>query len=172
MTTALFVVDAQRNMLEGGDPVPSADSMKDVLADVISRARNAGAVVVHVQNNGAPGDPDEPHTAGWELVFPPASGEPVVEKDSSDTFSSNPDLVEVLRSERVDRVVVVGMQSEFCVAATSRGALGHGFGVVLPRLAHATYDADKSARQVSEDVETELAAEGVSVVDLGELSFE
>ncbi len=37
-------------------------------------------------------------------------------------------------------VVVAGLQSEMCVAATARGALDRGIGVVLPHDAHSTWD--------------------------------
>jgi nicotinamidase-related amidase len=54
----------------------------------------------------------------------------VVRKEESDTFSSNPELARALRVRGVERVVVAGMQSEFCIEATSRGVLGEGFAVV------------------------------------------
>ena len=171
MTSALILIDAQRNMLEGVDAVPSADQMKDALSGLLDSARAAQALVVHVQNDGPPGSPDEPHTDGWELVFPPVAGELVVRKEESDTFASNPELAPVLRDRGVDRVVVAGMQSEFCIEATSRGALGEGFAVVLPRGGHATYDDETSAAQVSLATEEALGADGVELVDRGGVVF-
>ncbi len=166
------MVDAQRNMLEGDEPVPSAGSVRAVLGDLLDNARAARAVVVHVQNDGSGGDPDEPFTPGWELVFEPAEGEIVVRKDQSDTFAANPGLADMLRDRQVERVVIAGMQSEFCVEATSRGALGEGFEVSLPRGAHATYDYDdRSAADVSAGVEGELESEGVDVVAPSEIGF-
>jgi nicotinamidase-related amidase len=171
MTTALVIVDAQRNMLEGSEPVPSAVDVKDVLSDLLDKARAARTVVVHVQNDGSSGDPDEPGIPGWELVFEPADEEIVVRKDQSDTFAANPHLAGLLKARDVDTVVIAGMQSEFCVQATSLGALREGFVVLLPRGAHATYDGDTSAREVSEGVEKNLQAAGVEVVDASAVSF-
>jgi nicotinamidase-related amidase len=171
MTSGLLLIDAQRNMLEGEDAVPSANQMKDALSRLLDSARAAEAVVVHVQNDGPPGSPDEPHTDGWELVFPPDAGELVVRKEESDTFASNPGLAASLRDRGVDRVVVAGMQSEFCVEATSRGALGEGFVVLLPRGGHATYDDETSAAEVSLASEEALGAEGVEIVNLDQVEF-
>src|ERR1700746_1177250 len=89
MTRALMLIDVQRNMLEQPAPVPSAPSIRDALEDLLLRARRAGALVVHVQNDGPPGEPDEPGTDGWQLVFPVSAGELIMRKDQPDTFAAN-----------------------------------------------------------------------------------
>lgn len=90
---------------------------------LLERAREDDALVVHVQNEGTAGDPDEPGTPGWELVFAPNAEELVVGKDEPDTFASNPILAEDLKGRHVSRLVIAGMQSNYCVAATSRAGL-------------------------------------------------
>ncbi|HVC24384.1 MAG TPA: isochorismatase family protein [Acidimicrobiales bacterium] len=174
--TALVVVDAQRNMLVGAGAAPEAAELRGVLGELLARARararDAGAAVVHVQNDGAVGEPDEPGTDGWELAFAPADGELVVRKSVSDTFAANPPLAAELWSAGVRRLVVVGLQSEYCVRATSLGALGAGFAVLLPSEAHATYgDGAVGARAISDAAEQELAAAGVSIVRAAEVAF-
>jgi nicotinamidase-related amidase len=169
MKTALLLVDAQRNMLEGDDAIPAAAEITSALEQLLANARRARAAVVHVQNDGTVGDPDEPHTEGWELVFAPTDDEVIVRKDESDTFAANAGLAASLRERGVETVVIAGMQSEFCIEATSRGALREGFVVLLPRGAHATYGAD--AVGVSASVEDELAADGVRVVDVAAVEF-
>jgi nicotinamidase-related amidase len=171
MTTALLLVDVRRNMLEGEQPVPSAADVKAVFGDLLDKARAARAVVVHVQNDGPPGDPDEPHTPGWELFFEPSEEEIVVRKDQCDAFAADAGLAEALRGRQVRRVVIAGMQSELCIEATSRGALAEDFHVVLPHGAHATYDGDESATEIAARAETALESEGVEVVGLSEVAF-
>lgn len=163
MTTALLLVDVQRNMLEGNVPVPAAQAARDAIESLLARARTARALVVHVQNDGAAGDPDVPFTTGWELVFEPQTGEIVVRKQVQDTFAANPDLAPALRARGVDQVIVAGMQSEFCITATSRAAHRLGFGAVLAAGAHATYDGREPAAAISARVESELRAEGVRI---------
>jgi nicotinamidase-related amidase len=172
MTAALFLVDVQRNMLDGDEPVPDAAAVSSALADLLVRARAAGAVVVHVQNDGEAGDPDEPETPGWELVFPPEPGEAVLRKNEQDTLAAHPHLSEELRAAGVTRVVVAGMQSEYCISATSRGLIAAGFDVTLAAGAHATYDQGRPAAALSADVETALAAEGVTVTPADAVTFE
>jgi nicotinamidase-related amidase len=171
MVTALLLVDAQRNMLEPPSPVPGADGIRAALQMLLDRAREDNALVVHVQNEGAAGDPDEPGTPGWELVFAPSAEDLVVRKDEPDTFASNPTLAEDLKNRHVSRLVIAGMQSNYCVAATSRAGLDNGFDVILASGAHATYDEDKPAAVISSEIEEALAQEGVLAVPAPAVRF-
>jgi nicotinamidase-related amidase len=83
MTRALMLIDVQRNMLEPPAPVPSAASVREALEDLLLRHAGAGAFVVHVQNDGPPGEPDEPGTDGWQLMFPVRADEPIVRQLAS-----------------------------------------------------------------------------------------
>ncbi|MFJ3391959.1 isochorismatase family protein [Leifsonia aquatica] len=171
MGYGLMLVDVQRNMLEGETAIARADELRRVLAGLLEAARDAGVPIVHVRNDGAPGDPDEPGATGWESVFAPAPGEPVVRKDDPDTFLSNPALADVLHAMGVDTLVVAGLQSEVCVQATALGALERGFAVVVPSGAHATFDGDVPADEIVARVTLELDAAGVEVVELDEVTF-
>jgi streptothricin hydrolase len=171
MTRALMLIDVQRNMLEPPTPVPAAASIREALQDLLLRARGAGALVIHVQNDGPPGEPDEPGTDGWQLVFPASAGELIVRKDQPDTFAANPALVKDLSAKEITEVVIAGMQSNYCVAESSRGALKHGLQAILASGAHATYDENEPASAISAQIERELATEGISVLSFRKVSF-
>ena len=69
-------------------------------------------------------------------------------------------------------VVIVGMQSEYCVRETSLAALEQGFTVLLPRGAHATYgNRQRSASQIAAAVEDELVQAGARILDADEVTF-
>ncbi|HEY9350644.1 MAG TPA: isochorismatase family protein [Acidothermales bacterium] len=163
MVSGLLLVNVQRHMLEGSAPVPAARQVRTAIARLLGEARAAGAVVVHIQNEGMVGDPDEPNTPGWELVFPVESRDLVVRKTQQNAFVSAVRLAPALRRRHVDRVVVAGLLSQYCVAATCHGAMDRGFSVVLASGAHATYDEKEPARQISVAAERDLAAAGVVV---------
>jgi len=170
MATALLLVDVQRNMLEGSTPVPAAGQVRPALQSLLARARAAGALVVHIQNDGPEGSPDEPGTEGWELVFPPVPGELAVRKTEPDVFTADACLATTLTARGIDRVVVAGLQSN-CVEQASRGALRHGFTVLLASGAHATYDKHDSAAVISASVETALSRDGVTVLPATDITF-
>ena len=172
MTRALMLIDVQRNMLEPPTPVPAAASIREALQDLLLRARGAGALVVHVQNDGPPGEPDEPGTDGWQLVFPAGAGELIVRKDQPDTFAANPALAKDLAAKEITEVVMAGMQSNYCVAESSRGALKHGLQAILASGAHATYDENEPASAISAQIERELATEGITVLSFRNVRFD
>lgn len=170
MTSVLLVIDAQRNMLLPPEPVPDATVVDAAIEQAIAAARAAGAQVVHIRNNGEAGDPDEPGTPGWELVHEPAAGEHVVDKPDSDAFAGT-DLAEHVPAGA--RLVLVGMQSEYCVRATALGGIARRHPVTLVRGAHATYPGGtESAADVSAGIETELAEAGVLLVEPADLTFD
>ncbi|MGW7416233.1 isochorismatase family protein [Streptomyces sp. NPDC054863] len=136
---ALMVVDVQAAFVTGTNPVPGADRLLDRGATLLAAARAAGALVVHLQNDGPPGADDEPGTDGWRLHFRPAEGELLLHKTVDDGFEENP-LAERLKEAGVRGLAMCGVMSEMCVSATARTALELGFRVVLPHDAHGTYD--------------------------------
>ena len=158
--TALLLLDAQRNMLEGETAVVHPSDVLRVLRRLLAEARAAGAPVIHVQHCGPPGAVDEPGTEGWEFhpALAPLPGEPVVQKRVPSAFEGT-DLTRVLQSLGVGRLVVGGMQSEMCVAATCRAARDRGYDVVLARDGHGTFDhGERGATSVIREVNAVLAS--------------
>ncbi|WP_246684807.1 isochorismatase family protein [Mesorhizobium sp. B2-7-1] len=63
-------------------------------------------------------------------------------KASANAFS-NPDLAEWVAGQGAKGVVLLGAQTDFCVAATVKGAFAEGLGVTVVSDAHSTLDSDK-----------------------------
>ncbi len=135
---ALVVVDVQCAFVFGPHAVPDARRLLAGLDVLLARARAAHALVVHLQNDGRQGAPDESGTVGWELAIAPQDGEVVLRKHSDSGFAGTV-LEDLLRRRKAACLAIAGVQSEMCVAATAREALARGFTVVLPHDAHATY---------------------------------
>ncbi|PCG85279.1 cysteine hydrolase [Streptomyces sp. WZ.A104] len=155
---ALLVIDVQSAFVTGKNAVPDAPRLLDRVTDLVAGAREAGALVVHLQNDGPAGAPDEPHTPGWELHLPvrPGPAESVIRKEEDDGFEGT-SLEDELTAAGVRAVAVCGMLSEMCVLATARRALELDFRVVLPHDAHATYDIP-AAPGISEPVPAAMAS--------------
>jgi nicotinamidase-related amidase len=168
MASALLLVDVQKNMLHPPDPVSDAPAVAAAIDRLLAGARTAGAVVVHVRNNGGPDDPDAPGTTGWELATEVLEGEHIVDKHESNSFAGTR-LAELVPAGA--DVVLAGMQSEYCIRETGLGARQLGYSVSLVRGAHATYDDELPAYETSRTVERELEAAGVSVVDPASVTF-
>lgn len=135
----LILVDLQTAFASGAGAVPAASALLAAATDLLDRARQAGSLIIHLQNDGAPGTEDEPGTPGWALYVEPAPGETVIRKATDDGFEETA-LGDILTARRIRRVAITGVMSEMCVSATARSALHRGLAVVLPHDAHATYD--------------------------------
>jgi streptothricin hydrolase len=135
---ALVVVDMQCGLLAGPQAVVGAAALTERVEALIGRATAAGALVVQLQNDGSPGQVDEPGEPGWKLAL---AGGTVVRKSTDDGFAESP-LGALLAQHGVRRLAICGVLSEMCVSATTRSALACGLGVVLPRDGHGTYDLD------------------------------
>ncbi len=137
--SCLILVDLQAGFVDGPHAVAGAGGLVVAAGDLLDRARQAGSLVIHLQNDGEPGTPDQPGTPGWELHLKPDEGEPVIRKSSDDGFEGT-HLGAMLDSHQIRRLAITGLLSEMCVSATARTALHRGLEVVLAHDAHATYD--------------------------------
>jgi nicotinamidase-related amidase len=141
MATALLVIDVQ----EGMEPYTAHDGKGVVsrIAELIDRARGAGANVIYVQHDGSaePGHPLAKGTPGHAIhrAIAPRAGETVIAKTQCSSFLRT-NLDQTLKAADIDHLVVCGMQTEFCVDTTVRSAHEHGYRVTLVSDAHSTGD--------------------------------
>ncbi len=171
-STALLVIDAQQGLRDGETAVPNAIDVIDRIRTVLAAARSAGALVVHLQNDGARGTLDEPETAGW-FIHPQVAPEPdelVLRKRHDNGFDGTA-LEDVLTRKRVTCIAVAGLLSEMCVSATVRGALARGFHIVLVRDAHATYNLDDIPAAIVARVAEHALGDEVELIDAASVTF-
>ena len=120
------------------------------------------------------GEPDEPNTIGWQLVHDPLPREYVIDKRKNNAFAGTA-LAELIPADA--EIVMIGMQSDFCIRATCSSALERGNDVLLIKLAHATFDrlevwgsgAVTPAAQVEKEIESELEEAGVILLEMKDL---
>jgi len=72
-------------------------------------------------------------------LLQPADGDLVVDKTTCDTFASTA-LGEKLEARGVTRIVIAGLQSDYCIRETTQGALSRGLQVTLVSDGHSTYN--------------------------------
>lgn len=171
--TALLIIDAQQGLLEGERAVPDSAAFIEHLVALLTAARSAGALIIHLQNDGAQGTLDEPGTPGW-FIHPklsPEAGEPVLRKTGDDGFDGT-DLTEILTRNRVSHIAVAGLLSEMCVSATIRGALARKLEVVLIRDAHATYHLEDISASIVSRVAEHALGDEIELTETASVKFE
>ena len=174
--TALVVIDTQLGMFAtpGLPPVPDGERLLEKIEGLIRGARESGVDVVHVQHAGEPGHPLEKGTDGWRIHprVAPADDEPVVEKETPDSFL-NTTLAEELEARGIGRLVLAGMQTEYCVDTTCRRASGLGYDVTLAADAHGTWDeGGLTAVQIVAHHNAVMDGDFAEVVPASEISFD
>ena len=136
----LLIVDAQVNQFEPPMAVYDGPQILERLKSLVKRARAVHASIVFIQNDGGEIDPDFPGTPGWELhpELLPVGSEKVYRKTTTDSFHET-GLLEDLRAAGVTDLVIAGMQSNYCIDATTRRAVQESFNVTLVSDAHSTF---------------------------------
>ncbi|WMX48716.1 isochorismatase family protein [Streptomyces roseicoloratus] len=125
--STLILVDYQNTYTRGVLELTGWEAALDAAAELLARARAAGAEVVHVVNDGGAGTPYDIR-AEIGRIHPrvaPAEGERVVVKTAPDAFAGTV-LGEVVDAAGHKDVVVAGFMTHMCVAFTSAGAFLRG----------------------------------------------
>lgn len=164
---ALVLVDLQTGAFDGLEipRVHGADALLRNVGALLEAARASQLPVLHIQHCAAAGEPFAEGASGWPIFGPvaPRESEPVVRKRAADAFRET-DLHERLQEIGARTLLVAGIQTEHCVAATCRGALRSGYAVQLARDAHSTWPAEgRSADEIRADEGAALEADGVTL---------
>jgi len=142
MTTALVVIDVQNGMFDSDPPPYRGGEILQRIAGLLERARASGIPIFHVQHDGGPGDvlgKGSPGFAHHPAVTPQA-GEPVIEKRRVSAFHDT-DFDARLKRAGVDRLIIAGLQTEYCIDTACRAAVALGYKVALVSDAHSTFDS-------------------------------
>ncbi len=135
-----MIIDVQHAICVGAEAAFDIDNVVDRINQVSERARAAGVPVILIQHEESEG-PFQYGAAGWQ-IFDKVVTQPDdirVRKTTPDSFFKT-DLQSILQARGIQRLVACGLQSDFCVDSTVRGALAHGYPVILVSDGHSTLD--------------------------------
>ena len=133
---ALIVVDMQAGLLNGS-PKHDLRGVIDRINQLAAATRARSGKVVWIQHCGRPGDDFAPDKPGWAFL-PEMDRKPadiVVQKTLNDPFAGTV-LRTALDEINVDRVLVAGWATDFCVDATVRSSVSNNYNVVVVGDAH------------------------------------
>lgn len=153
MKSGLLLVDIQNDYFPGGNmELVAMDSAAETAAGVLEGFRQRGRPVYHVQHLSIrPGAVFfVPGTTGVEIhsSVVPREDEPVFQKNFPNSFRGT-DLLERLRGDGIERLVICGAMSHMCIDATTRAAFDLGFGCAVVSDACATRDLEFGDRVVA-----------------------
>jgi len=170
--TALLLIDIQQAMFGPEEICHAPERLVDTVGTLLDSARSGGVPVFHVRHCESEG-PFEPGSTGWHThsgVAPRAS-EPVIEKWASSSFYKT-DLDTRLREADIGRLVIAGLQTEYCIDTACRVAQSLGYDVTLVGDGHSTFDSPVlSAAQIIAHHNKVLSGIVAEVVPAGEVRF-
>ncbi|MFJ8475163.1 isochorismatase family protein [Kitasatospora sp. NPDC094011] len=123
----LILIDYQNTYTRGVMELTGWREALDAAAALLARAREAGATVLHVVNDGGEGTPYDVRAEIGRIhpAVAPADGERVVVKQAPDAFVGT-DLAALVDAAGHQDVVVAGFMTHLCVAFTTAGAFLRG----------------------------------------------
>jgi nicotinamidase-related amidase len=152
----LIMIDYQNTYTQGVMELVGWQEAIDAGADLLARARQAGAKVIHVINDGGEGTPYDVKAEIGQIhpKVAPIEGEPVVVKKVPNAFVDT-DLADHVDAAGNKDVIIAGFMTHMCVAFTAQGAFlrGNRPTVVADAcatrpLSHGAYDGELAADQL------------------------
>ncbi|MEA4815111.1 MAG: cysteine hydrolase family protein [Oscillospiraceae bacterium] len=135
----LLVVDTQEMIMT--EELYAFDYFVDHVAKLIVSARQRGVEVIYVRHddgaeltNGA---------KGFEIYsrFSPQSNERIFDKHFNSAFR-NTGLIDYLNEKDETQIMLVGLQTEYCIDASVKCGFEHGYQMIVPALCNTTVSND------------------------------
>lgn len=122
MKLALLIIDLQKAYYRG-EGQKSMDEACEYINAILPGFRNKKLPVVWIQHISKY-DGAEPGKEGFEFIdqLKPQEGEYHIHKEYGNSFNKT-ELLDILKKNNVDTVVITGYCAEYCVMSTFRGAL-------------------------------------------------
>ena len=158
----LLVIDMQKGLVD--EELYAFDTFTDRTTRLVEAARKNGVEVVFVQHDAGPGSGMSAGDEAFEIIdaLTPGEGEKVFTKTINSCFG-NRDLKVYLKSQTDRRLMIIGLQTNYCIDATVKSAFERGFTVIIPEGTNSTFDNDymtgeTTYRYYNEDVWEELVS--------------
>ncbi len=144
----LLVVDTQK--LITNKDLYNFDEFENNVKNLIAVARENGVEVIYVRHDDGVGAELTRGTDGFEIYegFEPEQSERIFDKTVNSSFKGT-GLLEYLKEKKEQTVVVVGLQTDYCIDATIKCGFEHGFKMIIPQNANSTFDNDFMSAETS-----------------------
>jgi nicotinamidase-related amidase len=172
-STVLIVIDIQRGAFDGErcTPIDRPQALVDHAVSLVSAARDTDTPVVFIQHSEGAGEVFEEGSIHWELheSLTPRPNDKVLKKYASSAFEGT-ELARMLAGLEAKKLVLCGLQSEFCVYNTAKSALALGYEVVIAEDGHSTWPSGgASACAISDRINLELQSSGARLAGTANL---
>ena len=168
----LLVIDMQKGLVS--EDLYAFDTFMDRTVRLIDTARKNKVEVIFVRHDAGPDSGMSAGDEDFEIIdeIKPREGEKVFTKTINSCFGSKAfkEYVEKLEDKRL---MIIGLQTNYCIDCTVKSAFERGFEVIIPEGTNSTFDNDymsgeTTVRYYNEDVWEELV-EAVTIEEAAAL---
>ena len=166
----IIVVDVQKGITD--ERLYNFKGFIENVSRIIDTAMRNNVEVIYVQHDDGPGTGFSIGDKDFEIAdqVAPMAGEKIFIKEIN-SFFGNKELAEYLEKDDDKEVMIVGLQTNFCIDASVKSAFERGYRVVIPEGTNSTFDndymdAETTYRYYNEMMWPERFAECVSLEDV------
>lgn len=163
----LLVVDTQK--LITNEELYKFDVFESNILKLISAAREKNIEVIYVRHDDGPENELTKGNDGFEIYekFQSLKGERIFDKNVNSAFRDT-GLLEYLIDKGEKDIIIVGLQTDYCIDATIKCGFEHKFHMIVPAYANTTVNnkfmsAEKSYEYYNEFMWNGRYAECISV---------
>ena len=156
----LLVVDMQKGLVD--EDLYAFDTFMDRTVRLVDAARKNNVEVIFIQHDAGPGSGMSVGDRGFEIIdqIAPNMEEKVFTKKINSSFG-NIVFKQYMEQQEDKRLMVIGLQTNYCIDCTVKSAFERGFEVIIPEGTNSTFDNDymtgeTTVRYYNEDVWAEL----------------
>ena len=137
----LLVVDVQKGIAD--EELYAYDTFMDRTVRLISAARKNRVEVIFFQHDAGPGSGLTEGDTGFEIIdeAAPEKDEKVFVKTINSCFGCR-DFAEYMERQEDKRLMIVGLQTNWCIDCTVKSAFERGYDVIIPEGTNSTFDND------------------------------
>ena len=144
----LIVIDVQKGITD--ERLYDFDRFIKNVTSIIDVARKNNVEVIYVQHDDGPGTGFSFGDKDFEIAdqVAPKENEKIFIKTINSCFGNN-DLANYLRESKEKDLMIVGLQTNFCIDASVKSAFERGYKVIIPKGTNSTFDNDYMDRETT-----------------------
>ncbi|MBQ9384313.1 MAG: isochorismatase family protein [Ruminiclostridium sp.] len=135
----LLVVDTQKAIVN--NKLYNFDLFVSHVKEMIDTARQNNIEVIYVRHDDGTGSELTKGNDGFEIYdgFKPADNEIIFNKSVNSAFRDT-GLLEHLKRKNENTIIIVGLQTGYCIDANIKAGFEHGFGMIVSENTNSTFD--------------------------------
>jgi len=135
----LLVVDTQKAITNS--QLYQFDLFESNVKELIDQARKFGTEVIYIRHDDGVGSELTKGREGFEIYdgFQPAPDEMIFDKTANSAFKDT-GLLAYLKDRNETEIIIVGLQTDYCIDATIKAGFEHGFKMIVPANTNSTFD--------------------------------